>query len=82
MHEIIFFPENLKKILGFTSKFRYGWVTINTVIFVFGLIKKKMYRHLSVKFHFVLANRADPDEMTHYEAIYLGLYTICQSTKF
>ena len=23
MHKIIFFPENLKKILGFTSKFRY-----------------------------------------------------------
>ena len=22
MHKIIFFPENLKKILGFTSKFR------------------------------------------------------------
>ena len=27
------FPENLKQILGFTSKFRYGRVTLNTAIF-------------------------------------------------
>ena len=33
MHKIIFFPENLKQILGFTSKFRYGQVTLNTGIF-------------------------------------------------
>ena len=36
MHEVIYFsrkPE--KKILGFTSK-RYGWVTLNTDIFLFG----------------------------------------------
>ena len=29
MHAIYFFPENLKKILGFISKFRYGRVTLN-----------------------------------------------------
>ena len=35
MHKIIFFPENLKKILGFTSKFRKGWVTLNTGVFFY-----------------------------------------------
>ena len=35
--EIIFFPENLKKILGFTSKFSKGRVTLNTGILLFGL---------------------------------------------
>ena len=40
MHKIIFFPENLKKILCLTSKFRYGWVTLNTgIFFLFGLNK-------------------------------------------
>ena len=39
MHKIIFFPENLKKFLGFTSKFRKGQFTLNTGIFLFGLIK-------------------------------------------
>ena len=29
--------KNLKKILGFTSKFREGLVTLNTGIFYFGL---------------------------------------------
>ena len=33
MHKIIFFPENLKKILGFTSKFRKGPFSLNTGIF-------------------------------------------------
>ena len=37
-HEIICFSENLKKILGFTSKLRQGRVTLNTGIFLFGLI--------------------------------------------
>ena len=37
MHKIIFFPENLKKILGFTCKFRKSWVTLNAGIFLFGL---------------------------------------------
>ena len=37
MHKILFFPEKLKKILGFTSKFRLGRVTLNTDIFLFGL---------------------------------------------
>ena len=35
--KLYFFPENLKKILGFTSKFRYGLVTLNTGVFLFGL---------------------------------------------
>ena len=30
MHKIIFSPESLKKILGFSSKFRYGRVTLNS----------------------------------------------------
>ena len=30
MHKIVFFPQNLKKILGFTSKFRQGRVILNT----------------------------------------------------
>ena len=30
-----FFPENMKKILGFTSKFRSSQVTQNTGIFYF-----------------------------------------------
>ena len=48
MHKIIFFffSENLKKILGFTSKFRYGQVTLNTGIFLFSLNS----RHRSEKF--------------------------------
>ena len=29
----LFFPEKLKKILGLNSKFRWGWITLNTVIF-------------------------------------------------
>ena len=41
MHEIIFFPENVKKILGVTSQFRSGRVrgrvTLNTGILLFGL---------------------------------------------
>ena len=40
MHKIIFFPESLKKIIVFTSKFRYGRVTQKTgIFFLFGLIK-------------------------------------------
>ena len=35
MQKLIFFPENLKKILGFTSKFRLGPVTLNTGIFFY-----------------------------------------------
>ena len=33
MHKILFFPENLIKILGFTSKCRWGRVTLNTGVF-------------------------------------------------
>ena len=32
MHKIICFSENLKKNLGFTSKFRYDRVTLNAGI--------------------------------------------------
>ena len=39
MHKIIFFPENLKKILGFTSKFRQGRVTLNAGVFYLALPK-------------------------------------------
>ena len=39
MLKIIYFPENLKKILSFTSKFRQGGVTLNTGFFLhFGLM--------------------------------------------
>ena len=34
MHNIIFFPENLKIILGFNSKFRLGRVNRNTYFFI------------------------------------------------
>ena len=37
MHKIIFFAENLKQILGFTSNFRYGQVTLNKGIFYLAL---------------------------------------------
>ena len=33
MHKIIFFPKNLKQIIGSTNKFRYGRVTITKLIF-------------------------------------------------
>ena len=34
MHKIIFFfPENLKKILGFANSFNYGRVTLNICFF-------------------------------------------------
>ena len=32
MHKIIFFPENMKKILGFTSKFMKDRATLDTGI--------------------------------------------------
>ena len=38
MHKKKNFPENLIK-LGFTGKFRWGRVTLNTGIFLFGLSK-------------------------------------------
>ena len=28
MHKIIFFPDNLKRILGFTNKFKWGQITL------------------------------------------------------
>ena len=33
MHTIIYFFRKPEKILGFTSKFRSGWVTLNTGFF-------------------------------------------------
>ena len=38
MHKIIFFSRKPEKILGFTSIFGYGQVTLNTGIFLFGLM--------------------------------------------
>ena len=37
LHKIIFFPENLNQILGFTSKLRLSSVNLDTGIFLFGL---------------------------------------------
>ena len=48
--KFIFFPENLKKILAFTSKFRLGRVTLNTGIFLFGLIQTRVPVLSSVSF--------------------------------
>ena len=43
MYEIIyFFPEKQKKILGFTSKFRYGRVSLKTDIFYLASLKSTM----------------------------------------
>ena len=36
---MFFFQENLKKNLGFTSKFMKGWVTLNTGIFIWPILK-------------------------------------------
>ena len=60
MHKIILFPENLKKNLGFTSKFRYGQVTLNTGVF----------------FYLALAISVDPDEMSCYAVFHLGLHCL------
>ena len=38
MHLIIFFPENLKKNLGFTGEFSKGRVTLNTGICYLALL--------------------------------------------
>ena len=40
MHKIVFFSRKTEKILGFTSKFRQGRVTLKTGIFLFGLLGK------------------------------------------
>ena len=42
MHKIKFFPESMKKSLGFTSK-RKGRVTLNTSTFLFGLTMNFVY---------------------------------------
>ena len=43
-----FDPENLKKKnLGYTSKFRQGRVTLNTGIFLFGLVLNYVYLLIS-----------------------------------
>ena len=44
MQKIIYFPENLKKILGFTTRVR---VTLNTGTFYFGPIKITQPAHSS-----------------------------------
>ena len=58
MHKIIFFSENLKKILGFTSKFRQGRVTLHSKhrFFLFGLsqdqkMQKQVTRFNLLKLH-------------------------------
>ena len=38
--------------------------------------KKKYIVLLSLNLYFVLANSADPDEMTHYAAFHLGLHCL------
>ena len=48
MHKKNFFSENLKKILGF----RYGWVTLNTGIFLFGLSEQETIKILRLKDEF------------------------------
>ena len=40
MYKIKFFQKTWKKIIGFTSKFSYGLVTLNTGFFLFGLTNK------------------------------------------
>ena len=42
---IYIFPENLKKNLGFTRKFMYSWVTTNTGLVLFGLVKGNKAGH-------------------------------------
>ena len=50
MHKVIIFPENLKKIQGFTSKLRQSRVTLNTGILLFGLIWRPVYM-VKIFFH-------------------------------
>ena len=53
MHKIIyFFPENLKKVLGFTIKYRLGRVTLNTGIFLFGLMQNGHFSNMYFYEHF------------------------------
>ena len=49
---IIFFPENLKKNLGLTSKFMLGGVTLITGIFLSSLFSLKVFKHtMSFLYH-------------------------------
>ena len=57
MHKIIFSLENLKKILGFISKFRLGRVTLNTGFFLFGLAAAKWSYHMHFKQHILQTYR-------------------------
>ena len=41
---------------------------------------KNLHVLVSLKINFVLAYSAVPDEMPHYVAFHLSLYTVCQST--
>ena len=52
--KLFFSPENMKKILGFTSKFRYSWVTLNTDIFYLAL-KESPQQTNSQKAELILA---------------------------
>ena len=53
MHKKI--PENLKKILGFTSKIRLSLLTLNTGIFLFGL-GNTVKNHFFVILFYLMAN--------------------------
>ena len=53
MHEVIFFPEKLKKNLGFTSEFRYVQVTLNTGIFLFGITTNYWYMSLGLDYKYL-----------------------------
>ena len=47
MHKIIFFQKTWTFFLGFTSKFTYGRVTLNTCFFLFGLVHFASLTHAS-----------------------------------
>ena len=47
MHKIIFYSRKSEKNLGFTSKCRYGLVTLNTDIFNLALVYKND-QHINV----------------------------------
>ena len=67
MHKIRFFPENLEQILGFTSKFKQGRVTLYTGFILFGLLRKTLSQFM------IKAYAKDVDECLVRPN--LGIYT-------
>ena len=70
--------------LGVPMKFSIKYDTVKSgwsIVFIKGsqvtTFKKKIF--LTLKINFVLANSAEPDEMTHYVA-FIWVVTVCQST--